>query len=287
MTRSLSEPGNPQNGAEILAARDHLRPFLAEGPVVGIVLGSGLGAFADHLDAPTSLLMSEIPGFPVPAVAGHSGKVVLGRLGSVGVACLAGRAHAYEGHPMERVVFGVRVLAALGCGAVLLTNAAGGIRSDLSPGDLMLISDHLNLTGRNPLVGPAPSSGPRFPDMSAAYDPRWAELAREAATQLNLDLKEGVYAGVLGPNYETPAEIRMLRGMGADAVGMSTVLEVIALRQLGIRVSALSTITNLAAGISEHPLSHAEVEATAARVRPRFVEFLRRWATLTGLELSR
>jgi len=252
--------------------------------VLGVVLGSGLGAFADILTDARVVPMASIPQLAVPQVSGHSKNLCFGRLGNARLACFSGRVHAYEGHSVERVVLPVRLLAALGCRAVLLTNAAGGIRDDLRPGDLMLISDHLNLTGRNPLVGPNDEQGPRFPDMSEVYDAGLRTLARDAAEALNLDLKEGVYAGVLGPSYETPAEIRMLRAIGADAVGMSTVLEAIALRHLGVRVAGVSAVTNKAAGLSAQRLDHSEVEATAAQIRRVFVEFLSRWATLCCLE---
>jgi purine-nucleoside phosphorylase len=185
--------------------------------------------------------------------------------------------HVYEGHELERVTFGVRLLASLGCRAVLITNAAGGIAAGFAPGDLMLIVDHINLTGRNPLVGPNDDSGPRFPDMSRVYDPELCELARSAARELHIDLKEGVYAAMLGPSYETPAEIRMLRTLGADAVGMSTVPEAIVLRHRGVRVGAVSCITNLAAGISPTPLDHAEVEEIARKTRDRFSGLLGKW----------
>jgi purine-nucleoside phosphorylase len=255
--------------------------------MLGVVLGSGLSAFAEALAQPVVLPMASIPHFPVPRVSGHPGNLVLGRLGASRVACLQGRAHFYEGHPVSRVVFGVRLLAKLGCRAVFLTNAAGGIRDDLAPGDLMMISDHINLTAQSPLIGLEDERGLRFPDMTEAYDVALRTLGRDAAEELNLDLREGVYAGVLGPSYETPAEVRMLRAVGADAVGMSTVLEVLALRKLGVRVAAVSTITNKAAGLSARTLDHADVEATAARVRRVFVEFLARWATLSALELAR
>jgi len=273
--------------AQLEEAVEIVRGTSTERPALGVVLGSGLGAFADGLTGLRSVPFSAIPGFPVARVSGHAGNLCLGRIGSLELACLQGRVHAYEGHPTDRVVFGVRLLAALGCRTVLLTNAAGGIRDDLHPGSLMLLSDHLNLTGANPLVGPPREGGTRFPDMTAAYDASLRELAREAAEQLNLDLKEGVYAGLLGPSYETPAEIRMLRVLGADAVGMSTVLETIALRERGVRVGAVSVITNRAAGLSGRPLDHVEVELTAERVRRAFVEFLGRWATLAGLESMR
>jgi purine-nucleoside phosphorylase len=273
--------------SELAAAVATVRAHSSEPPELGIVLGSGLSAFAEALSQAVVLPMASIPHLPVPRVSGHPGNLCLGRLGAVRVACLQGRVHFYEGYPVAHVVFGVRLLAALGCRAVFLTNAAGGIRDDLGPGDLMMISDHINLTGQNPLVGVDDTDGPRFPDMSEAYDAGLRTLGRDAAEELNLDLREGVYAGVQGPSYETPAEVRMLRAIGADAVGMSTVLEVIALRKLGVRVAAISAITNKAAGLSARALDHADVEATAAKVRRVFVELLARWATLSALELAR
>jgi purine-nucleoside phosphorylase len=200
------------------------------------------------------------------------------------VFCLDGRVHLYEGRSAAEVVFGVRLLAALGCKAVLLTNAAGGIQRSARPGDLMLVVDHLNLTGQNPLVGPVEQA--RFPDMSEAYDVRLRELARKAAALEMLSLSEGVYAGLLGPNYETPAEVRMLERLGADAVGMSTVLEVIALRERGVRVGAVSTITNLAAGLSSARLDHDEVRAVGRLYGGTFTSFLRRWCDLVSEELG-
>lgn len=249
-------------------------------PRVGVVLGSGLGAFAERLSHRQVVPYEAIPYFPVPRVLGHAGNLCVGEVGGVTVACLQGRVHAYEGHALDRVVFGVRLLGALGCHSVLVTNAAGGIGEHLDSGDLMLITDHLNLTGRNPLVGPEEDAELRFPDMSAAYDPELRAAAKRAAEGLGVPLKEGVYAGVLGPSYETPAEIRMLRTLGADAVGMSTVLEVIALRQLGVRVGAVSAITNRAAGLSDRPLRHDEVQETAKKMRKAFVGFLTRWLEL-------
>jgi len=246
-------------------------------PRVGLVLGSGLGAFAGQLAAPVRIPYGLIPGFPSPAVAGHAGELVLGELRGVPVACLSGRVHLYEGHPPERVVFGVRLLAALDCPVVLLTNAAGGIRADLAPGRLLLLRDHVNFTGSNPLVGPSVAPFPRFPDMTDAYDARLRELAHDAARVDSIPLEEGVYAGVLGPSYETPAEIRMLKFMGADAVGMSTVHEVIALRHRGVRVGALSVITNLAAGLSGRALDHGEVQVAAAEARDRVERLLGGW----------
>jgi purine-nucleoside phosphorylase len=253
----------------------------AHRPTLGLVLGSGLGALADELVGLERLPYASIPHHPTSSVAGHAGNLCLGSLSGVPVACMQGRVHAYEGHPLSRVVFGVRLLAELGCRAVLLSNAAGGIAERLSAGSLMLIDDHINLMGDNPLRGPS-ARGPRFPDMSRAYDPELGRACELAAQQAGVKLERGVYAGLLGPSYETPAEIRMLGLLGADAVGMSTVPEVIALRQLGVPVAAVSCITNLAAGRSKEPLSHAEVEATAARVRGEFIRLFQGWVAQIG-----
>ena len=274
--------------AAAIASRTSIRP------VVGVVLGSGLGAFGDALEQ--TIPYADLPGMPASSVAGHAGNLRLGTVGGVGVACLQGRVHLYEGYDAATVVLGARLLARLGCGAVVLTNAAGGIAPGLRPGDRMLITDHLNLTGQNPLAGPLgaakgarlaeDTSSLRFVDMAGAYDRRLAELAHQAAHDTGSVLREGVYAGLTGPSYETPAEIRMLRTLGADAVGMSTVLEVIALRQLGVRVAAISCITNLAAGISEMPLHHADVQAVSNRTAGPFVALLARLVTLAGKELG-
>lgn len=250
-------------------------------PSVGLVLGSGLGALAEELRDLQRLPYASIPHHPTSSIPGHAGKLCLGKLGGVRVACMQGRVHAYEGHSLNRVVFGVRLLAELGCRVVLLSNAAGGIAERLSAGSLMRIDDHLNLMGDSPLRG-ACERGPRFPDMSRAYDAEVAEACALAAADARVQLEQGVYAGLLGPSYETPAEIRMLRTLGADAVGMSTVPEVIALRQQGVRVGAVSCITNLAAGRSPEPLSHAEVEATAARVKADFIRLFTAWVTRVG-----
>jgi purine-nucleoside phosphorylase len=193
--------------------------------------------------------------------------------------------HLYEGHPPSRVVFGVRLLAALGCRAVILTNAAGAIRADLAPGSLVLIRDHINLTGQNPLVGPAEPPFPRFPDMSEVYDAGLRQMAREAASEASIQLTVGVYAGVLGPSYETPAEIRMLRTLGADVVGMSTVHEAIALRHRGVKVGALSLVTNLAAGMTTRPLDHAEVQAAGMAARDKLTALLTGWLTRARVAL--
>jgi purine-nucleoside phosphorylase len=247
-------------------------------PRVGVVLGSGLGAFADGLDGLVKIPYRDLPHMPAPAVPGHPGNLCFGAIGGVPVVCMQGRLHLYEGHPIDRVVQGVRAMARLGVGCVLLTNAAGGLEPSWAPGDLMMVTDHLNLTGISPLVGPNDDAlGPRFPDMTAAYDPELRALLHAVARDAGVPLREGVYAALLGPSYETPAEVRMVRALGAQAVGMSTVHEVIALRHMGTRVGALSCITNLAAGISPHPLDHAEVEATARSRRAVLLQLLTGW----------
>lgn len=246
-------------------------------PQVGVVLGSGLGEFADTLSEKTMIDYEVIPHFKKVSVAGHAGRLVLGKIASVSVAVLQGRYHYYEGHEIGDVVFPVRVLAALGIETLLLTNAAGGIGSELLPGDLVIIRDHINLMGVNPLRGSNDDRlGSRFPDMSAVYDPACQERIAEAQRQLGLIPKRGVYAGMIGPSYETPAEILMLKAMGADMVGMSTVPEAISARHMGLRVAGISCVTNLAAGISPQPLSHREVTETAERVKKDFIRLLER-----------
>lgn len=245
-------------------------------PRVGLVLGSGLGSFAEKLKNRVAIPYEEIPHFPVPSgVVGHAGELVLGDVGRTPVVVLSGRVHFYEGRPMTDVVYPARALARLGVGAVVLTNAAGGVRRTFKPGDLMLISDHINAFGTNPLIGPNEEAlGARFPDMSAVYDRKLRSLAKSTARELEVPLREGVYLGNSGPSYETPAEIRAYRSLGADAVGMSTIPEAIALRHAGVRVLGISTITNMAAGILPQPLVHAEVLAVTKRVGQRFVALL-------------
>ena len=248
-------------------------------PAVGVVLGSGLGAFADRLENRAVVPYEEIPAFPISKVPGHAGRLVVGELagpeGRVTVATMQGRVHAYEGWPADEVAFGARVLCALGVRALLVTNAAGGINPEYGAGELVRITDHLNLTGQNPLIGPNDDKlGPRFPDMSEPYDRRLGALLDEAARASGAPLRQGVYAGVLGPSYETPAEIRMLRTLGADLVGMSTVHEVIAARHQGVPVAGISVVTNLASGLSAARLTHEEVQETAARVRSRLEALL-------------
>ncbi len=261
---------------ELRRAADYLAENGAEGARVGLVLGSGLGAFGERVEDAVVVPYGDIPGFPTSAVAGHKGQLVAGTVGGVKVAVLQGRVHRYEGWGWDKVVFPVRALAALGVRAVVLTNAAGGIDPAFAVGDLMRIVDHLNLMGGNPLVGPHdPDLGPRFPDMSEAWNHGVGQAIDEAALKVGISLRHGLYAALLGPSYETPAEIRMFRTLGADAIGMSTVPECIALRHMGVAVGGLSCITNLAAGISRTPLSHDEVKETADRVEERFVALLR------------
>jgi len=246
-------------------------------PRVCAVLGSGLGSLADGLVDAVSLSYTEVPGFAEVTVAGHAGRLVVGRLGAHGpqVALLSGRVHLYEGHPPARVVHAIRTLRLWGVQAALITNAAGGVNGGYRPGELMAITDHLNLTGQNPLTGPDDTRlGVRFPDMSQAYDPELRGLLLAVARERGLVLHAGVYAGLAGPSYETPAEIRMLRTLGADAVGMSTVHEVIAGHHAGLRVVGVSCITNLAAGLGEARLDHDDVKEVAVGARPSFLSLL-------------
>lgn len=242
---------------------------------VAVVLGSGLGTFPDRCPDRTVVPYDDIPGFPLPAVAGHGGTLSSARFGDHDVLLFSGRTHAYEGHAMSAIVFAVRTAVRAGCRAVVLTNAAGGCGDGMAAGDLVLIRDHLNLTGRNPLVGPNDERlGPRFVDLTDTYDPDLRALAREVGDGVGVHLREGVYAWFLGPTYETPAEVRMARRLGADLVGMSTVPEAIAARHMGARVLGISLVTNLAAGISPTPLSHEEVAAAAAEASDRFGRLL-------------
>lgn len=237
---------------------------ISMGPEIGLILGSGLGVLAEAFEDPVYLPYEDIPGFPAATVAGHAGRFCAGTFNGRPVLAMQGRFHYYEGKTMEEVILPVRVMAAMGVHTLILTNAAGGIDPAFSPGDLMLIEDHLNLSGASPLRGPnSETIGPRFPDMTYAYDPALRQVALQKAKALNLPLKTGVYAMMAGPNYETPAEIRMLRLLGAHAVGMSTVPEVIAAAHGGMKVLGISCITNMAAGILDQPLHHQEVMETA------------------------
>lgn len=242
---------------------------------VALVLGSGLSDYAQSLPGAVEIPYREIPGFPVPRVEGHAGSLVSADLDGVAALVFAGRVHTYEGWDLADVVFGVRTAVACGADPVVLTNAAGGVGEDLRPGDLVLLRDHLNLTGRNPLEGTNDDRlGPRFPDMTEAYDAGLRTVVRDAGAEVGVHLADGVYAWLLGPTYETPAEIEMVRRLGADLVGMSTVPETIAVRHMGGRVVGISLVTNLAAGRSPTPLSHEEVKATAALAKDRFTALL-------------
>jgi purine-nucleoside phosphorylase len=246
-------------------------------PEVGIVLGSGLGAFATELNDAREFPYEQIPGWPQSTAIGHAGKLVFGNIAGTEVVCMAGRAHFYEGYNMAQVTMGVRVLAQLGIQALTLTNAAGGINLAYSRGALVLIHDHINLQGANPLIGPNDDQlGPRFPDMTEAYSKRFRALAHDVAREMDFTFPEGVYAALTGPSYETPAEIRYLRAIGADLVGMSTVPEVIIARHMEIPVLAISCVTNMAAGVTGENINHEEVLETGREVRGRLVDFMKR-----------
>jgi len=263
--------------SKVWEAADYIRAKTAVRPQVGLVLGSGLGVLADAMEDAVTIPYGDIPHFPVSTVEGHAGELLVGTFAGKAALLMKGRFHMYEGYAAETVAFPMRVMKALGIGTLLITNAAGGINADFRPGDLMLISDHINFMFRNPLIGPNDAEfGPRFPDMSEAYSRRLRELARKIGEEAGVKFREGVYAGVLGPSYETPAEIRMLRTLGADAVGMSTVPETIAARHAGIEVLGISCISNMAAGMLDQPLSHEEVMETAERVRETFIRAVTR-----------
>jgi purine-nucleoside phosphorylase len=259
-----------EDAAKVVLTRTTLRPK------IGLVLGSGLGAFADSLTGSTTVPYSDIPSFPQSTAIGHAGRLVIGNAGTVPVAAMQGRVHQYEGYSAQQVAFPIRVFARMGINSVILTNAAGGINLGYSQGALVLIRDHINLQGTNPLVGPNDDRfGLRFPDMTHTYSRQYREIAREEAARLGIMLHEGIYAALLGPSYETPAEIEHLRRIGADLVGMSTVAEVIAARHMALNVLAISCVTNMAAGILDQPLSHAEVMETGERVRSVFESLLK------------
>ena len=245
-------------------------------PSIGVVLGSGLGAFADELTERIDIPYADIPGWPHSTAVGHAGKLIVGKLGALDVAVMAGRAHLYEGYAMHQVTFGVRVLQSIGAQSIVFTNAAGGINLALERGGLVLISDHINLQGGNPLVGPNDDRlGPRFPDMSEAYSRAYRQIAKDVAAEQCIAITEGVYAAMLGPSYETPAEIRYLRAIGADVVGMSTVPEVIVANHMGMKALGISCVTNMAAGILPQKINHEEVLETGAMVRDTLVRFLK------------
>lgn len=259
-----------QSAARFIKSKTKLRPKIA------LVLGSGLGAFADEFASAVRIPYPKIPHFPQSTAIGHAGQLVLGKVDGVEVVGMQGRVHLYEGYSVKEVAFPVRAFERMGVKAVILTNAAGGIRKEFTQGRLVAISDHINLQGSNPLVGANEEKfGPRFPDMTTAYDKGFREIALAQAKRLGIDLGEGVYAALRGPSYETPAEIRYLRSIGADLVGMSTVPEVIAARHSGMRVLGISCVTNAAAGVLDQPLDHNDVLATAERVKTHFIGLLR------------
>ncbi|MFD2672830.1 purine-nucleoside phosphorylase [Marinicrinis sediminis] len=260
-----------QLAMKVEEATKRIQEQMKEKPEVGLVLGSGLGVLADEMEDTITIPYNEIPHFPVSTVEGHAGELVIGKLAGRQVMLMKGRFHLYEGYDVSHVTFPIRVMKALGIDKLLVTNASGGINTSFEPGDLMLIEDHINFTFRNPLIGPNDENmGARFPDMSEAYSRSFREIAEQTAKENQIPVKKGVYIGLLGPSYETPAEIRMMRGLGADAVGMSTVGEVIAARHAGIEVLGISCISNMAAGILQQPLSHAEVMETTEKVKETF-----------------
>ncbi len=266
----MDEFTQAESAAQFLLLQTTLRP------TVGLVLGSGLGGFADELSEATRIPYANIPSFPRSTAIGHAGQMVIGKVGDVAVAAMQGRVHLYEGYSPIEVAFPTRVFARMGVRALILTNAAGGINLGYKQGALVVITDHINLQGQNPLVGSNDDRlGPRFPDMTQAYCKPYCEIALRAGGRLGKTVYEGVYAGLLGPSYETPAEIRYLRTIGADLVGMSTIPEVIAARHMGLKVLAISCVTNMAAGISDEILNHEDVLATGERVKGDFVALLR------------
>lgn len=271
---------------DVAAAAEYLRSRIESAPAVCIVLGSGLSAIEGELTDASMIPFEDVPGFPAPSVEGHAGRYVVGRLGGADVLIQSGRFHFYEGHSSDVVGAPVRIAASLGVRGIVFTNASGAIRPTLEPGDLVLLSDHINLMSRSPLVGPVLPNETRFPDMSAAYDPRLRELALEAALETGEPLHEGTYVAVLGPSYETPAEVRMLGGFGADVVGMSTVPEVLVARALGLRCVGFSVVTNQAAGLNPGTLSHREVLDVGASAGARLAALLTLLVPRVADELS-
>ena len=260
---------------QVQAACEAVRKRIDMEPKAALTLGSGLGNYADEIEVEAEIPYGDIPGFPVSTVAGHDGKFVFGRIGSLPLVCMKGRVHFYEGYDVTEVVMPVRLLRMLGVETLFLTNAAGGVNPSFAAGDLMLIKDHISLFSRNPLLGQNDDRfGVRLPDMSHVYEPALCDIMRKAAQDNDIPLREGVYCQLTGPSYETPAEIKMLQTIGADAVGMSTAIEAIAARHAGMRVMGVSCISNMAAGISPVPLSHKEVQETADRVAPLFTKLV-------------
>lgn len=275
MTQVIERSEAEDLHARAMAAADYIRSITPLQPRLGLILGSGLGDFADNVQDAVVLPYSEIPNFPLSTVAGHSGQLVLGKIKDVPVVVMQGRVHAYEGYSMNEVTFPTRVLGLLGIQHLIVTNAAGGINPGYGQGAIVALSDHINLTGKNAVSGPnEPRFGPRFFDMTRAYSPALRTLAREEAERQGWKLEEGVYIAVLGPSYETPAEIRAFRILGADLVGMSTVHEVIAARHMGIEVLGLSVVTNMAAGVLDQPINHEEVMETGRRIAGQFTSLL-------------
>jgi purine-nucleoside phosphorylase len=268
--RTGDEFARAERAAKFILSKTKLRPR------IGLVLGSGLGAFADEFQDAARIDYKRVPHFPRSTAIGHAGRLVIGKVGEVAVAAMQGRVHFYEGYSLKEVIFPMRVFGRMGIRAAILTNAAGGISRDFKQGCLVVLRDHLNLQGSNPLIGPNDERfGPRFHDMTQAYSKSYRQIALEEGRRLGIDIHEGVYAALTGPSYETPAEIAYLRTIGADLVGMSTVPEVIAARHMGIRVLGISCVTNMAAGILDQPISHEEVLETGERVKGQFVALLR------------
>ena len=268
--------GGPYGAAAAGKAAMAIRTRLGDrSPEIALILGSGLGGLADEIGDAVRIPFADVPGFPSASVVGHAGMLVVGTLEGRNVIALAGRFHMYEGHDAQLAGFPVRVMHALGARTLFVSNAAGGVNRAFRPGDLMIIADHINMMMKNPLIGPVEPGDERFPDMSAAYDPALQAVLRESGSALGIPLVAGTYMGLLGPAYETPAEVRMIERLGADAVGMSTVPETIVARAIGMRVAGVSCITNLACGLSMHPLSHAEVLETTTRVGMQFKSLVR------------
>ncbi|NMD70248.1 purine-nucleoside phosphorylase [Bacillus sp. DNRA2] len=264
------------NFTQIENAARFLQETSKRTPKIGLILGSGLGILADEIESTVKIPYHTIPDFPVSTVEGHAGQLVFGQLNGLEVVAMQGRFHYYEGYSFDKVTFPVRVMKQLGVDTLIVTNAAGGINENFKPGDLMLISDHINNMGSNPLIGQNEAKlGPRFPDMSEAYNRQLREKAKAIATELQIPIKEGVYVGNTGPSYETPAEINMLRILGGDAVGMSTVPEVIVARHAGLSVLGISCISNMAAGILDQPLTHDEVIETTEKVKANFIQYIK------------
>lgn len=255
---------------------DYIKGKIKNQPEIGIVLGSGLGDFADSIEDKIEIPYTEIPGFPVSTVKGHDGKLIFGKINSKEVCVMKGRIHYYEGYDIKEVVYPIEVLAGLGIKTLILTNAAGGVNTDFEPADLMIINDHINIMGKNPLIGPNDEDlGPRFPDMTDLYNKDLIEVAEKSAKKLGIDIQEGVYMYFTGPSYETAAEVRMARILGADAVGMSTVPEAIIARHRGLKILGISTITNMSTGILDTPLDHTEVVEVGQEVAGKFKELLK------------